>query len=103
MLAIYSTFAAAGSEPNDGDENEPSPTAQDSKQQMLELIDEEQKKLEGIAKETAEREQLELDAAILSGHLPDSGAIETYARYETAIDRQMYRALTVLTSLQAAR
>lgn len=103
MLAIYSTFAAAGSESNDGDENEPSPTAQDSKQRMLELIDEELKKLEGIAKETAEREQLELDATILSRHLPDGGAIETFARYETANDRRMYKALTELTSLQAAR
>ena len=70
---------------------------------MLDLIDEELKRLEGIAKETAEREQLELDATILSRHLPDGGAIETFARYETAIDRRMYKAHTELSSLQAAR
>lgn len=103
MLAIYSTLAAAGSEPKESDENEPSPTAQHNKKRMLNLIDEELKRLEGIAKETAERERLELDATILSHHLPESGVIETFARYETANDRRMYRAHTELRSLQAAR
>ncbi len=103
MLAIYSTLAAAGSNPKEGDENEPSPTDQDSKKRMLDLIDEELKKLEGIASETAEREQLELEATILSRHLPDSVAIETFARYDTGNDRRMYRALAELRSLQAAR
>lgn len=46
---------------------------------------------------------IEPEAAALARHLPDSGALDKILRYETAIDRQMYRALKELRELQAAR
>ena len=39
----------------------------------------------------------------MSCQLPDSAVLEKIIRYETAIERQMYRALNELKRLQASR
>ena len=70
---------------------------------MLKLIDDELKDLEEMAETLGEREEFKQQATLLSRHLPDSGLLEKIARYETAIERQLYMALAELKSLQAAR
>ncbi len=45
----------------------------------------------------------EKETAVLSCQLPDTAVLENIIRHETAIDRQMYRALNELKRLQASR
>ena len=47
--------------------------------------------------------ELEKETAVLSCQLPDTAVLENIIRHETAIDRQMYRALNELKRLQASR
>jgi len=70
---------------------------------LLDLIDTETARLKNEAELVAKKEQLEWDAAILARHLPSDEILGKILRYETAIDRQMYRALKELRELQAAR
>ena len=70
---------------------------------LLDLIDTETARLKNEAELVTEKEQLEWDAAVLARHLPSDEVLGKILRYETAIDRQMYRALKELRELQAAR
>ncbi len=47
--------------------------------------------------------ELEKETAVLSCQLPDTAVLDNINRYETAIERQMYRALNELKRLQASR
>jgi len=90
----------------DGDETNArsdGPSPERRKKALLALIDSETTKLKNETELVAEKEQLEWDAAVLSRHLPSDEVLGKILRYETTIERQMYRALKELRELQAAR
>jgi hypothetical protein len=61
------------------------------------------KKLTNLKEILEENEQLELEAKLASLYLPSRDAIEKILRYETAIERQLYRAMSQLERLQRQR
>ncbi len=70
---------------------------------LLAWIDAEIARLRNEAGLVIEREGLELHATVLSRQLPSDKVLEKIGRYETTIERQMYRTLKELQGLQAAR
>ncbi len=70
---------------------------------QLRIIDEEIELLEGMKIEMEKKEKLELEAERLALSLPDDKATTRTLRYETTIERQLYRALNQLERLQRAR
>ena len=105
-LLALSTAATGGPPVNDHEKpgtGSDFPSPERCKELLLSLIDREMARLKDEAELMAEREKLELDAAVLSLHLPSDDVLAKILRYETAIDRQMYRALNELRELQAAR
>ncbi len=91
---------------NDGDERDvrsDGPSPEKRKKALLALIDSETARLKNEAELVAESEKLEWDATVLSRQLPRDEVLGKILRYETAIGRQMYRALKELRELQAAR
>ena len=105
-LAAFSSVATGGRQVNDREKmntrsDDPSP--EKCKKALLALIDKEIARLENEAELVAEKEKLNRDAAVLSRHLPSDEILGKILRYETAIDRQMFRALKELSERQAAR
>ncbi len=70
---------------------------------ILQRIDYELDRRGGTDDALKESHELEKDTAVLSCQLPDTAVLEKIIRYETAIERQMYRALSELKRLQASR
>lgn len=73
------------------------------KEAILKLLDEEKKKLEGLKAIIEENEILELDAKSASYVLPPKDTTDKILRYETTIERQLYRAMNQLERLQRQR
>jgi hypothetical protein len=61
------------------------------------------KNFTALLKEQIKREQLLMEAQLRSLSLPDEPALERILRYETTIERQLYRALEQLERLQRQR
>ena len=77
------------------------PSPERCKRAILRLLDEEKKKLEGAQGIVNENQDLQMEAKALSLEVPmASGKI---LRYETAIERQLYRAIDALERLQNRR
>jgi hypothetical protein len=70
---------------------------------IIRVIDAEKRSLEGLLKQVEEREQREREAMLASLSLPESEVMDKILRYETAIDRKMYRAMSELERLQRQR
>lgn len=70
---------------------------------LLQLISVVKQELKEQQKAAEKVEHLELDAKIASLALPPKEAMEKILRYETAIDRQLYRAMGELERLQRQR
>ncbi len=70
---------------------------------ILKLLDEEKAGLEKLKDIIADNEQSETDAKIASLALPSKDAVDKILRYETTIERQLYRAMTQLERLQRMR
>lgn len=107
-FAISAVSSMATSDLQERDDEEQStwgdtPSPEKCKETLLAFIDWEIARLTDEADLVAERENLEWDVAVLSRHLPSDEVLGKILRYETAIDRQMYRALKELRELQAAR
>jgi len=66
-------------------------------------LNNELKKLGCLKLRTEEKEKLELEAQITSLSLPGEQAIDKILRYETAIERKLYRAMDQLERLQRQR
>jgi hypothetical protein len=71
-----------------------------SKGDIFEAIDWEKTLLEELLEVLQENEAMELDAKIASLHLPDKDTTEKLLRYETALAKQLDRAITLLHTLQ---
>lgn len=70
---------------------------------LLDAIDNEQKKTRQFEGVFREQEELEIESTLLGASLPPKGTIEKLLRYETAIERQLYRAIDQLERLQRQR
>ena len=78
-------------------------TPEKSKEVMLGFIDDHKKKLTELKQCLEENENNELDAKWESVHLPSKEAVDKILRYETTLERQLYRAIKQLELLQKKR
>lgn len=74
-----------------------------AKKGMLGLIQDERKKLKFILETVTEKEELEDEHSLMLHNIPSKEMAEKLLRYETTIERSIYRALHELQRLQAAR
>jgi hypothetical protein len=70
---------------------------------ILHLLDEHRGHLATLKESREESEELSLDARMARLVLPDARTADKLLRYETAIERQMYRAMNQLERLQRQR
>ena len=69
----------------------------------ISLLDHQLKALEFLDQSAKENQSLELDGHVRSLALPDERATDKILRYETHLDRQLYRAMDQLERLQRRR
>ena len=74
-----------------------------AKKVLVDYLQEGEKNFSRLAKALGKLEQLEDDAEALSRAVPPSDGIDRILRYETSIERQMYRAMNQLERLQRRR
>ena len=84
-------------------EKDKKPLPEKSKKVLLNVIDDQEKKLESMKDALKENESNELDSKWESFYLPTREAVDKILRYETTIERQLYRAITQLELLQSRR
>lgn len=80
------------------DQESPSHTAD-----LLEAIDIERSCLEDLLETLVKNDEMERDAKIMSLYLPENDDLDKLLRYETTIEKQLYRALDQLQFLQLRR
>lgn len=73
------------------------------KQIMLDLIDREIERLTAQRSILEDKERADLETTRQSYHLPSKDEADRILRYETTIERQLYRAIDQLERLQRAR
>ncbi len=103
---MFSRLAQTGTPHANSDSDDPvddAPSADTCKKAILDLIGKETKLWQEWQEDFKEKEQLELDATVSSLALPSKEVIEKILRYETAIERQLYRAIDQLERLQRGR
>jgi hypothetical protein len=79
------------------------PNPEKCKEIILDLIAGERKRLESLKRIIKHNENLELEDEVASLALPSKEAVDKILRYETAIERQLYRAINELERLQRQR
>ncbi len=79
------------------------PLPEKSKKLLLNVINDKEKKLKAMKDALKENETNELDSNWESLYLPSKEAVDKIIRYETTIERQLYRAITQLERLQSKR
>jgi hypothetical protein len=79
------------------------PTPEKCKEAILQLLDGERSRLEELKQVVEEKEHLETEANVASLALPSKEAADKILRYETTIERQLYRAIDHLQRLQRHR
>ncbi len=84
-----------------GDDKPPDPEI--LKTAMTDLIDREIARLKVLEKAVREKERLDFESETLGNHLPPKEIVDRLLRYETTIERQLYRAIDQLERLQRAR
>jgi hypothetical protein len=99
QMAVQGPEKAKEDPENYGD----TPTPERCKEIILDLIARERKKLQSLRKTIKENENLELEAEVASLALPSKEAVDKILRYETAMERQLYRAINELERLQRQR
>ena len=102
---LFSTMATEGPEKakEDPEHFGDTPPPETCKRMILKLIDDEKERLEGMMVYVKEADELELDARVASLALPEKDAGDRILRYETTIERQLYRAMNQLERLQRQR
>ncbi len=103
-LTLFKWLMEKAEKPEKGpqDEEEP-PDPKVLRKSMIELIDSEIEKMTDFKAGFEEKDGNERNAEFLSLYLPDKPVIDKILRYETTIDRQLYRAIDQLERLQRAR
>ena len=102
---FFSNMATEGPEKakQDPENYGDTPAPEQCKKMILKLIDDEKGKMENLKEIIEENENLELEAKIASLSLPSKEAVDKILRYETMIERQLYRAMNQLERLQRQR
>ena len=99
-------LSVAPAPPGEPSKTEPEGTAETPKKlkkQILQFLDEERRKLEEMYSQAREKEHLELESKLAKLSLPSKEAVEKILRYETTIERQLYRAMNQLERFQRMR
>jgi len=78
-------------------------TPEECQQMILNALDEEHRRLASLTDQVAHRESLERDLRTACLALPPPDAADTLLRYETTLDRQLYKAIAELERLQRRR
>jgi hypothetical protein len=73
------------------------------KSRALKLVDEELSHLRTSLKDYGEKEAQDATSELMASMIPDGDRADVLLRYETAIERQLYRAIRELLSLQQIR
>lgn len=102
---LYSMMATDGlKESKEGLENgEEAPDPERCRKAILELLDEQIRNYRLLKPVFDKKEDMEIEARILSYNLPSKEAVEKILRYETTIERQLYRAVDQLERIQRTR
>ncbi len=79
------------------------PDREKLKKAMIKIINNEKKQLKEISAHLNKIENEDINAQKKALYLPEKEAIDKMLRYETAIERQLYRAIHELIRLQSAR
>lgn len=82
---------------------EPEALKEKHKRVVLECIATQEERLKGLASILAENEANEESAKTALSHLPSKDVVEKLLRYETTLERQIYRALNELERRQRQR
>jgi len=101
----FSRMATEGPQRSEEDPDHPGeiPNPEQCTKMILSLIDSENQKLQNLKELITANEALEVDAKRASLTLPSAKATEKILRYETTIERQLYRAMSELERLQRQR
>ena len=70
---------------------------------MMRFVNLEIDRLKGMEQELGKIEDMDLEAQMLADQLPPKQVVEKILRYETTIERQLYRAIDQLERLQRSR
>ncbi|MFC1475783.1 hypothetical protein ACFLQW_02125 [Candidatus Zixiibacteriota bacterium] len=103
MWWVTAFYSMAVNGPLDGDKPDDVPAPEKCWEGVKELLQKEKKRLEFILGFQKKREEWADDAGYKAAHLPDKATVDKILRYETSIERQMYRALNQLERLQRQR
>lgn len=79
------------------------PSPDRCRKEMLRLIASKKRELKRMLQEAQAREKLEAQSALASFSIPSEDVIDKLLRYETVIERSLYRAIHELQRLQSAR
>ena len=90
-------------EPSDAVPETPAESSKKHKTRLLQILDEEWRRLQEIFLRAEEREFLESESKLATLSLPSKEAVDKILRYETAMERQLYRAMNQLERLQRMR
>jgi hypothetical protein len=85
------------------DAADPASQREENKKQALRAIDRKLERLEGCKADCENRENAEEEARQAAAVLPAPEVLDKILRYETTIQRQLYRALAQLERLQRMR
>ncbi|MBI3895518.1 MAG: hypothetical protein HY313_06270 [Acidobacteria bacterium] len=91
----------AGAAPDDSDQA--SKNTKKRKERILKILDEERERLEQMRDMSCKEESLEVESQLARLSLPDKEETDKLLRHETALDRQLYRAMNQLERLQRMR
>jgi hypothetical protein len=108
LRSIYSDFVdIVDSNSDQTDETTESPAGlaeiNEARQKLLAAIDDGLKQLRGLLPSILEREKLEAESRIATLYLPPKELGERILRYETTIERELYRAIILLEQIQRQR
>lgn len=98
MAEKNSTSIAEGA---DSAQGSPDPAAR--KQVILDLLKNHKSRLTQLREVIEENEELSCESSAMALSLPPPESVDKIVRYETAIERQLYRAVSMLERLQSRR
>ena len=101
-LLFYNWLASENGQQSE-DSGEKPPTPDECRKIILDILAEKESGYKDALEVMREREDFQTQASLAKSCLPDSNSSERILRYETAIERQLYRAMNQLERLQRQR
>lgn len=102
---VFSIMATEGPEKakEDPEHYGDTPPPEACKGMILKFIDDEKEKLEDLKEIVKEKEELETEPTLSRLAIPEKNIVDKILRYDTTIERQLYRAMNQLERLQRQR